>query len=390
MSEHDTGTLYKKTKTGKIQQWRAWVEEHEEIEGAYVLKVESGQTEGQKTTTAGQVITEGKQKRTCKQQAIFEATSKVNKKLDEGYFPTIEEAETNIVIRPMLALAFEKRKHNIKWPAIVQRKFDGVRCLVRITPDGVTLESRKGKLFPHMNHIREEAKVRLEAYAKLTPVKSTPSEIILDGELYSDTLGFQELVGLVRREKIKEGDNEKRLQVNLRVYDCVILDDLDATFTTRYNAITSIVGESSILSIVENIEVKDEVDVIIKQAQFVSEGYEGAMVRNKDGKYGLGKRSSDLQKVKSFLDGEYEIIGFEEGSGNDAGTVIWQCRTAPTSDYPYGNDFMVRPRGTREQRREWYENGTQYIGRMLTVRYQELTDDGIPRFPVGVAIRDYE
>ena len=140
----------------------------------------------------------------------------------------------------------------------------------------------------------------------------------------------------------------------------------------------------------ENIEVKDEVDVIIKQAQFVSEGYEGAMVRNKDGKYGLGKRSSDLQKVKSFLDGEYEIIGFEEGSGNDAGTVIWQCRTAPTSDYPYGNDFMVRPRGTREQRREWYENGTQYIGRMLTVRYQELTDDGIPRFPVGVAIRDYE
>ena len=155
-----------------------------------------------------------------------------------------------------------------------------------------------------MNHIREEAKVRLEAYAKLTPVKSTPSEIILDGELYSDTLGFQELVGLVRREKIKEGDNEKRLQVNLRVYDCVILDDLDATFTTRYNAITSIVGESSILSIVENIEVKDEVDVIIKQAQFVSEGYEGAMVRNKDGKYGLGKRSSDLQKVKSFLDGE--------------------------------------------------------------------------------------
>ena len=47
-----------------------------------------------------------------------------------------------------------------------------------------------------------------------------------------------------------------------------------------------------------------------------------------------------FRRLKSFLDGEYEIIGFEESSGNDAGTVIWQCRTAPSTDYPYGNDFM--------------------------------------------------
>ena len=85
-----------------------------------------------------------------------------------------------------------------------------------------------------------------------------------------------------------------------------------------------------------------------------------------------------------------EIIGFEEGSGNDAGTVIWQCRTAPSADYPYGNDFMVDLEAPESNAESGYENGTQYIGRMLTVRYQELTDDGIPRFPVGVAIRDYE
>jgi hypothetical protein len=30
------------------------------------------------------------------------------------------------------------------------------------------------------------------------------------------------------------------------------------------------------------------------------------------------------------------------------------------------------------------------IGKSLTVRYFEMTDDNIPRFPVGVSIRDYE
>ena len=37
-----------------------------------------------------------------------------------------------------------------------------------------------------------------------------------------------------------------------------------------------------------------------------------------------------------------------------------------------------------------FEKGKSYIGKMLTVKYQELTDDGKPRFPVGINIRDYE
>jgi hypothetical protein len=91
-----------------------------------------------------------------------------------------------------------------------------------------------------------------------------------------------------------------------------------------------------------------------------------------------------LQKFKQFLDDEFSIVDFLEGTGNDAGTVIWVC----TND---NNDtFKVRPRGTREQRREWFSDGNNLIGSTLTVRYFELTDDGIPRFPVGIAIRDYE
>lgn len=368
--EFETKIIYKKTSTGKIQQWQAWVEK---TETGYLLKVRSGQTDGKLTETTGQVIDEGKQKRTAKEQAVFEANSKVNKKLDEGYFESIESATNYVKLLPMLAHPFAKRKHNINYPAIVQRKFDGVRCLAFLKDDGtVSLMSRKGKEFPHMNHIRKDI-----------AANNSDITLILDGELYSDTLSFQVLVGLVKRVTLKEGNDEQMLQVSLRVYDCIKLDE-EPGFQQRHEMIAKVTDGANYLSLVENFAVKSEKEIHAYQARFVEEGYEGAMVRNITGAYAIGKRSANLQKVKTFLDGEYEIVGFNQASGNDIGTVIWVCTT------PTGNQFNVRPRGTREVKREQYENGDSYIGRHLTVRYQELTDDGVPRFPVGIAIRDYE
>ena len=372
MSEiiHETKIVYKKTSTGKIQQWRAWVET---TDTGYLLKVESGQTDGKLTETAGQVIDEGKQKRSAREQAIFEATSKLSKKRDEAYFDTIEDAQTKVKLLPMLAHSFTKRSHNITYPAIVQRKFDGVRCLAVLNKDGtVSLMSRKGKEFPHLNHIRKDI-----------AANNSNESIVIDGELYSDTLTFQELVGLVRRETLKEGNDEQMFEVSLRVYDCIDLNN-EADFKDRYVTITAITSGAEYLSLVENMRVTNENQIHKYQAQFVEEGYEGAMVRNLTGAYAIGKRSANLQKVKTFLDDEFEIVGFTQGTGGETGCVIWICKTKD------GKEFNVRPRGTREERKEYFQNGDDYIGKMLTVRYQELTDDGIPRFPVGISIRDYE
>ena len=345
----------------------------EKTETGYLLKVESGQTDGKLTETAGQVIDEGKQGRSAEEQAIFEAISKTNKKRDEAYFDTVEEAQTQVKLLPMLAHPFDKRKHNITYPAIVQRKFDGVRCLAVLNRDNsVTLMSRKGKEFPHLNHIREDVEMN-----------NRNRNLVLDGELYSDTLSFQELVGLVRRVTLKPGNDEQMLEVSLRVYDCISLNS-EPDFRERYETIRQVTDGATYLSLVENVTVANESEIHAAQAQFVEEGYEGAMVRNLTGAYRIGKRSADLQKVKTFLDGEYTISGFVEGTGNEAGCVVWECQT------PDGNTFRVRPRGTQEARRELFENGGDYVGQQLTVRYQELTDDGVPRFPVGIAIRDYE
>ena len=369
-SIYETQTVYKKTSTGKIQQWRAWVER---TETGYLLKVESGQTDGKLKETVGQVIDEGKQKRTAEEQAIFEANSKLKKKRDEAYFDSIEAAQTQVKLLPMLAHPFDKRKHNINYPAIVQRKFDGVRCLAVLDSNGsVKLLSRKGKEYPHLYHIKVDV-----------AANNSNTDLVLDGELYSDTLTFQQLVGLVKRVTLKPGNDQQMFEVSLRVYDCVDLNN-EADFTDRYRTITNITNGAKYLSLVENVRVDNEDEIHAAQARFVEEGYEGAMVRNLTGAYAIGKRSANLQKVKTFLDGEYPIVGFTQGTGGETGCVIWECSTSD------GQTFRVRPRGTQEDRKVLFENGSDYVGQQLTVRYQELTDDGVPRFPVGIAIRDYE
>ena len=50
--------------------------------------------------------------------------------------------------------------------------------------------------------------------------------------------------------------------------------------------------------------------------------------------------------------------------------------------------FSVRPKGTIEMRRDWFKNSKKYIGKKLTVIYQELSELGVPRFPVGKSVRE--
>ena len=107
------------------------------------------------------------------------------------------------------------------------------------------------------------------------------------------------------------------------------------------------------------------------------------MFRNKDSPY-EGKRSRHLQKYKKFDDDEFEIVGYEEARGKDEGSVIWILQTSD------GQRFRARPTGTIQERRKMFDDGDSYIGKMLTVKYFGLTDGGIPRFPIGITVRDYE
>jgi hypothetical protein len=279
-------------------------------------------------------------------------------------------------VKAMLALDFMKHGHAIQFPAIVQRKLDGVRCLASRKDGKVILQSRQNNAFHDLDHIREDIQDM-----------QLPSNIILDGELYSHAgkLTFQKLAGLVRRQSLSEEEKEEIKEIRYHVYDMIDLNNPDRSFTDRHAYLQRLVdnGEPSYIDLVENFEVGDVDEADELHSQFVRNGYEGLMFRNKDSPY-EGKRSRHLQKYKKFDDDEFEIVGYEEARGKDVGSVIWVLQTED------GQKFRARPTGTIQDRRKMFTDGDSYIGKMLTVKYFGLTDGGIPRFPIGITVRDYE
>ena len=96
------------------------------------------------------------------------------------------------------------------------------------------------------------------------------------------------------------------------------------------------------------------------------------------------KRSSHLLKIKTFQSDEFEIVDLEDGRGKMEGAAIMVCKSAK------GDEFRCKMAGSIDRLKELFADKDALIGKKLTVKFQNTTDRGVPRFPVGVAIRDYE
>jgi DNA ligase-1 len=239
--------------------------------------------------------------------------------------------------------------------------------------EGPCLFSRQRKAYAHLEHIQ-------------AIVRKLPKGLILDGELFTTKAHFQTIVGLAKKKTLTEEDRVQHYLLELHCYDIV---DPVKPFTERYAILqdlfrthASVIG--STLQLCPTKEVAKESELKPAHDAYVATGYEGLMIRNKTGLYAVGDRSNDLLKMKEFEDDEFKIIGFYEADGAEKGCVMWRCVT------PKGVEFGCRPEGTREDRQELFKHGSDYIGKLLTVKYQNLTPDGVPRFPVGKTIRDYE
>ena len=364
MNIHTIGPLYAKASTGKIKEWQITAVEEN---GKVVLTTRTGYIDGKKTTATKEISGKniGKKNETTPwEQALLDAMSKANKKRDEGYFDTINEANTTSVVLPMLALTYKDRKHDITWPAYVQPKLNGVRCTTSLTEDDPLYLSRKGKPYTTLNHLNDEIDVLLNSISGAA-----------DGEIYNPEWSFQEIIRAVK--KYREGISE---QLQYWVYDIV---DPQSDFVERSHRLKILSGFKNIV-IVPTYLVQNEEEMIKYHNNFVTAGFEGTIIRNKIGKYELAHRSKNLQKHKDFKDEEFKIVGGEEATGEDKGTVVFICET------DNGQTFKVRPKGSREQRREWFNDIDNLIGKYLTVKFQEKSEDDIPIFPVGLSIRDYE
>jgi ATP-dependent DNA ligase len=371
----------------KIYQWKI---EIVPVENYYTIVTSHGQKDG-KMVIHSKEIKEGKVKRTVLEQAIQIAKKNwENKKDKELYVEKLSNTHTTpktIVVRPMLANTFsfdlykdtKSRAFKIGFPAYVQRKYDGIRCISYMKDGEVILESRKGIPFQNFTKLKSELALLFE---------QMPPNFYFDGELYTDKLEFEVISGLIRlhENKIKESDIELIDKIEYHIYDFYDANQPNLPYHVRHdNLVAFLKDHKKILSLckpVETIKINKLQDVKTYHDKFAQEGFEGIMIRDMNGIYEVNKRSKYLQKFKEFMEDEFDIVGFHEGTGDEKGAIIWDCKTKD------GKTFAVRPKGTFESRQKLFLDGPKYIGKKITVIFQEYSTDGIPRFPVGKAIRD--
>ena len=140
--------------------------------------------------------------------------------------------------------------------------------------------------------------------------------------------------------------------------------------------------------IVPTFPVENLDEVVEQNSLWLEDGYEGSMIRNSKGGYQPNRRSPDLQKYKSFMDAEFEIVGAVENKGKMEGQCTFTCVTED------GTEFGCKPMGDESQREQYWIDfqAGKLTGKMLTVKFFEWTtsENPVPRFPVGVIVRDYE
>ena len=282
-------------------------------------------------------------------QSIKEATALYKKQLEKGYTENIDSSPDSLLTKPMLAQNFEKHSKHIKFPCYVQPKLDGIRLLV----SNKSKHTRTGKLVTGLEYF--------DPFFSLLP-----PDMILDGEIYSTDMSFENICSSFK-------SNYKGLQYH--IFDIV---DTKTSFKDRYEHLLNLpfINNTNIF-LVPIFLCNDITDINKHHASFISDGFEGIMIRNNT-PYEIDKRSYNLQKLKSFTDSEYSILDIKEAP-QDTNTALIIC-----------DGFTVRPKGSYEYRSQLLKDKTKLIGKLVTIRYQNLTDNNIPRFPVAVGIRDYE
>jgi DNA ligase-1 len=259
--------------------------------------------------------------------------------------PALAEAPSEAAPAPALLLAQTYRTGidpSLFW---VSEKLDGVRAVW----DGRELRFRSGRRVP--------APVWFIAGLPLEP---------LDGELWLGRGRFDELSAIVR--KVRPDDEEWR-RVRYMIFE---LPGGGGSFSERIERLRSIVAGSGTpwLRAVEQFRVADSAALMRRLDDVLRGGGEGLMLHRADAVYRTG-RSDDLLKLKPRPDAEAVVIGHEPGRGRLAGRT-----GALRMRMPDGKEFRLGSGLSDALRRD-----PPPIGATVTYRYQELTKDGLPRFP---------
>lgn len=372
----------------------------------YVIRRKTSQYGGKVTVQPEIWIFTGKAKRTVSEQVKLEYNSHLKKYQDKGYkiLPSnidlkdspsvqafVEEqmgegvSDSNGFKKHMLAKqadkvatsVFDKLKY---WYA--SRKIDGVRCSFYYKDGEVRTASRGGEHYDYSTTF-------MRNNPKLIQFFENHPDIVLDGELYKHGKSLQQISGAARLEKDTAGmdwleyyiydvmDSTKIFEERLEV-----LHDIESELSLGFNPNKEWEEGELRFQMVPQEKVVGWTNIQKLHDKYVSEGFEGAVIRDPSKVYNFGGRTNAMIKVKMYKDAEFEIVGYEEGLRPE--DMVFVCQTE------LGAKFEAKPMGPRELKYEYLDRMDEIIGKMATVKYFYLSDEGVPLQPVLKCIRDYE
>lgn len=390
-------TLITRDSKGKI---RVVDVSYESTSNGYIIHRTTYQYKGKQTAQPDIEITKGKAKRTLLEQVELEYASHLKKYQDKGYklipgnISQYKEEDLNKILpehttdangfkkhmlakqsEKVAASTFDKLKY---WYA--SRKIDGVRCSFYWDGFQIKTASRGGGDY-------DMAVRQMIQHPQLIKFFKEHPDYVLDGELYKHGKSLQQISGAVRKEKASTP------WLEYYIYDVMIPD---MVFEERLEILEEIKkelqldfqperewGENALhFQMVPHEKVTGWNAIKKLHDIYVEEGWEGCVIRDPNKAYKFGGRGSEMIKVKMYQDAEFEITGLSEGLREED-----MCFTLVTDD---GIEFKAKPMGSRELKQQYREDLDELIGRMATVKFFYLSDEGTPLQPVLKCIRDYE
>lgn len=264
----------------------------------------------------------------------------------------------------MLAGKFDDK--HAKYPAYVDTKLDGARCIA-VREGEIKLFSRSGKEFNNYKFIEEEI-------AQL----GLPTEIKLDGEVMSGH--FQDLMKTLHR---KDGGIELAKDAVYNIFD-VMVEGMELRY--RIPILESISREIkdkglTHLNVNFGILVNDRDELMLYYNSIISKGFEGVMVKDPNAHYEFD-RSRAWMKLKPEETEDLRVVGYENGTGkyeNVLGALV--C------DLGNGSTVSVGTGYSDDDRARFWEQRDNLIGQTAEIKFQEKTKDGSLRFPVFIGFR---
>ena len=402
----DFKTLVSKDSKGKIRVVEIFYE-GDETTRIYTIYRYTGQFEGKLTTQPKIIVDRGKATRNIHEQVELQFKALVKGYKDKGYIELENEidnyssedlyklfgdapAGTNGVVKPMLAKQADKVTKtdifNKKW--IASRKIDGLRCIIYLGDDGKLHTSSRGAT----NY--DSAMFEILTHPALIKLFKNNEGLMLDGECYHHGYTLQQINSIARTQKVA-----KDLEIlQFYWYDIV---DLNNPFKTRLAKMKSIASElkeygSEIswepdrifkenelrIQFVPQVEVSGWDNMMKLHNEYVSEGWEGLVIRDPERPYKPNGRTNDMIKIKVYKDDCFKVVGKEAGlRGSEDMVFIMQM--------PDGRTFKAKPFGDREQKQEYWINFEEkYNGHIGECKFFYYSDDGIPLQPAFKAFRD--